>query len=72
MLYNYSKLRGAIKEKYNTQYCFANALGLSERTLSLKLCGKINWKQKEIIRACDLLKIPYEKITTYFFEEKVQ
>lgn len=72
MNYNYSKLLGAIREKFHTQAAFARELRMSERTLSLKINGKRDWKRKEIIKACDLLKIPYEKITTYFFETKVQ
>ena len=40
MCYDYSKLAGRIVEKFGTQYNFAIAMGLSERTISLKMNGK--------------------------------
>jgi len=72
MIYDYSKLLGAIKEKYGTQFRFANAVQISERSLSLKLNGKRDWKQKEIIKACIALNINYSEIPTYFFAECAQ
>ena len=39
MSFDYSKLAGAIHEKFRTQANFAKAIGLSERSLSLKLIG---------------------------------
>ncbi|WP_080732574.1 DUF739 family protein [Carnobacterium maltaromaticum] len=39
MSYDYSTLVGRITEKLGTQYNFALAMGLSERSVSLKL----NW-----------------------------
>jgi len=67
MPYDYSKLLGSITEKYKTQAKFAEAMGLSERTVSLKLNGKIAWKQTEIMRACNILSIESTKIPAYFF-----
>lgn len=67
MPYDYSKLSGRIVEKYETQAKFANAMNLSERTISLKLNKKIGWKQVEISKACELLEIDVEKIPEYFF-----
>ena len=67
MPFNYSKLIGKIAEKYGTQSKFAEALGLSERSVSLKLNGKIAWKQPEIIKACEILSIQYSEIPAYFF-----
>ena len=37
MMFNYDKLKGRIVEKFGTQMAFSKALGVSERTLSLKL-----------------------------------
>lgn len=48
MAFNYSKLVGRIIEKYGSQYNFAVSLGISERSLSLKLNNKVPWKQTEI------------------------
>ena len=67
MPYNYSKLLGRIVEKVGTQSEFANAMGLSERTVSLKLNGKVGWKQREIAKACDVLAIEVNEISEYFF-----
>ncbi|HDG6063125.1 TPA: DUF739 family protein [Staphylococcus aureus] len=71
MCYDYSRLSGKIVEKYGTQYNFAIAMKLSERSLSLKLNGKVAWKDSEIWKAIQLLDIPVEKIHLYFFKEKV-
>ena len=67
MPYNYSKLLGRITEKIGTQCKFAEAIGLSERTVSLKLNGKIGWKQDEIAKICEVLEINPNDIPAYFF-----
>lgn len=72
MIYDYSKLIGRIIEKYSSQSNFANAMNLSEHSISLKLNCKVGWKQREISEACNLLKIPVKEISDYFFKEKVQ
>lgn len=72
MQYNYSRLLGRIVEKVGTQGRFADAIGLSERTISLKLNGRIDWKQGEIAKACDILEIEPADIPAYFFALKVQ
>lgn len=70
MCYDYSRLSGKIVEKYGTQYNFAIAMKLSERSLSLKLNGKVGWKDSEIWKAIQLLGIPVEKIHLYFLKKK--
>lgn len=72
MAYDYSKLAGRIAETFCTQAKFAEAMELSERTISLKLNGKIAWKQDEISRACRLLNIAMCDIPLYFFTLMVQ
>ena len=72
MSYNYSKLLGKITEVFGTQARFSKALGLSEHTVSAKLNGKIDWKQREIVRCCSILGIGVNDIQAYFFSEKVQ
>lgn len=72
MAYEYSKLLGRITEKFGTQGRFAEALGMSERSLSLKLNSKTPFKQPEIIKACSLLEIENDDIPVYFFTIKVQ
>lgn len=67
MPYDYSKLLGRIVEKTGTQNAFAAQMELSERSISLKLNGKVGWKQKEIAKACEVLAIPEKEIGDYFF-----
>ena len=46
MPYNYSKLLGRIVECCGTQAAFAEKIGLSERSVSLKLNGKRGKSEK--------------------------
>lgn len=71
-MYDYSKLAGKITEICGTQYAFAKEMGLSERTISLKLSGKIEFKQREIEKACKILQIKKKEIVDYFFTQVVQ
>ena len=68
---NYSKLRGRIKEIFNTQGELAKQLHITEQSLSSKLNGKQAFKQSEILRLCELLTIPNEKIGLYFFNNYI-
>jgi hypothetical protein len=72
MSFDYSKLDGRITEIFSTRGAFAKQMGISERTLSLKMNGKIQWKQEEIHNACGLLKIKVSEIPIYFFTLNVQ
>jgi hypothetical protein len=64
---DYSKLRGALREKFGTQQAFSFALGISEASLSAKLNGRTEWRTDEIAKACQLLGIPLEQAHEYFF-----
>lgn len=72
MEFDYSKLRGRIIEVCGSQAAFANLMNMSERTLSLKLSCKRTWKQPEICRALEILKLSKDDIKEFFFETKVQ
>lgn len=72
MPYDYSKLSGRIVEKCETQAKFADAMDLSERSISLKLNGKVGWKQSEITKACKVLGLALTEIPAYLFVVKVQ
>lgn len=72
MLYDYSRLKGKIIEKYGSNAKFAEDMEWSERTLSLKLNNKVAWKQPEIVKAIGLLSLDENDITGYFFKLKVQ
>lgn len=68
MSFKYNKLLGRIKEKCGTQQAFAEKMGLSLQTINAKLSGKVNWKQDEILKACDILDIETRDIPVYFFD----
>ncbi|MGQ7704891.1 DUF739 family protein [Streptococcus suis] len=72
MVFDYSKLSGRIVEKFGTQYNFAIAMGISERSLSLKLNNRVDWRSKEITKACQELGISNDELSEYFFKQKVQ
>lgn len=71
-MFDYSRLRGKIREKFITQAAFANSIGVSTTTVSDKLNNKKQWSQKEIDSATELLEIPKKEISTYFFTPGVQ
>ena len=72
MQINYNKLKGRIVEMCGTQKNFAQKMRLSERTVSLKLSGKIPFKQTEIVKTAEILELADEDIQAYFFATKVQ
>lgn len=72
MSYDYSKLNGRIVELCGTQARFADKMGLSERSVSMKLNNKLPFKQPEIQKALDVLHLTPMDIGTYFFTTKVQ
>lgn len=70
--YDYSNLDSLIIKHYGKRYNFANAMGLSEHSLSYKMNNRQGWKQPEIAKACRLLNIPDEEIGLNFFAPIVQ
>lgn len=72
MQYAYNKLRGKIIDKCGTLSGFSAKIGLSERSISLKMNGKRQWTQGDITKACDILEIDHADIPAYFFAPKVQ
>lgn len=71
MSYDYSKLRGKIKEMCGTQDAFSEKLGIGRVSLSQRLNNQLEFSQDEMLKACDILKIPMEDIPRYFFTLKV-
>lgn len=72
MVFDYRKLLGRIVEKFGTQAKFASAIGLSERSVSLKLNNRVYWKQIEIEAARTALCLDESDIPEYFFANKAQ
>lgn len=70
--FDYSALRGRIIQVFKSQQEFAKQMGLSTRTLSLKLNNKVAFNQQEIIRAANLLALGDSMIEPYFFNIGVQ
>lgn len=71
MSFDYSKLRGKIREVYKTQEAFANAMGCSTATISGKLNCNVDFSQDEIIKAVKVLRLNLDDIPAYFFAELV-
>lgn len=71
MNYNYNKLKGKIKEQFNTQEEFAKALGIGASTLNLKLNNKTEWSQDEMRKALKLLNVNEGQIEQYFFTHNI-
>lgn len=67
MLYQYNKLRGRIIERYKTQRNFANALELSNNSVSKKLNCKTGFTQEEMNKWAELLDINLKEYPDYFF-----
>ena len=68
--YNYSKMKGKIKELGLTQSDFAKKIGITEQTLSLRFSNKRPFRQDEIMKIMSLFSEPLENIHIYFFDKK--
>ena len=73
-MFDYSKLIGRIIEKFGTRMAFAEAVGISENSMSQKLSNKMAITTDDIREWCkpELLDIPHNLIGVYFFTLKVQ
>ncbi len=65
--FDYSNLLGELKRLSITQEEFALGIGTNPSTLSLKLNNKAYFKQVEMEKACQILKVPKSEIGAYFF-----
>ena len=70
--FSYSKLRGKIREVFGTQERFADALGMSKATLSLKLNNCSEFTQQEMIASVRLLRLDRSQVDEYFFTPEVR
>lgn len=67
MSYTYNKLIGRIIEKFGTRKKFAEAIHMSENSLSLKLNNKTGFSQEDIDLWAQLLDIDVAEYGSYFF-----
>lgn len=69
---DYKRLKLKIKEIFDTQEAFGEAMNMSKTALNQRLNGKVAWKGEEIAKACDLLGVDLADAYLYFFTPKVQ
>lgn len=71
--YDYSKLRGRIIEKVGSLKKYAELLNLSDTAISNKISNKTPFSQDEIFISSkkEVLDIPSDEISLYFFTQKV-
>ena len=69
MKFNYSKLRGRIREYNLTQEQLADAIGINKGTLSAKLNGQFVFTTAEMLSIGAALNIPKNELCDYFFAE---
>lgn len=69
MKFNYSKLRGKIRECDLTQEQLAEAIGINRGTLSAKLNGQFAFTTTEMLSIGEKLNIPKNELGDYFFAE---
>lgn len=72
VIFDYSKLKGKIKEIFDTQAACAKEIPMSTVSLSFKLNNKVRFDQQEINRLMSLLSIDESEISLYFFTEEVK
>lgn len=70
-MFDYSKLRGRIVEKYGTIRNFAEALEMSLVSVSKKLNNKSEISRRDIVKWSKLLDIEANEYYEYFFTQKV-
>ena len=68
-VFDYSKLRGRIKEKLGTQDSYADAIGIGRVSVSQRLNNSLDFSQKEMFKSAEVLCFPRSQIPEYFFAE---
>ena len=71
-MYDYSKLKGRIKEILGDQGKYAEILHMSNASISAKLNSKVPFSITEMDITIKALQIPKEQIYEYFFTKKVE
>lgn len=71
-VFDYSKLRGRITEKVGSLTKFSELSGIAYTSLHERLANKLAFTQPEIFKAMEVLDIPDNEISIYFFNEMVR
>lgn len=66
-IFDYARLRGAIREYCGTEGAFAAAIGRSPNYISKVFQGKSNFDAMDISRSAEVLEIEQDEIGRYFF-----
>lgn len=66
-MYNTSKLKGRIIEKFGSQTAFATAVNRPKAYISQYMNGKVSLDQRTIDEWSKVLEIPGKDICAYFF-----
>lgn len=70
-IFDHSKLRGRIVEKYGTLDAFYDKLPITSNMAFRKVNGKSGLSRQTILDWCNLLDISIKDIPSYFFVLKV-
>lgn len=68
--FDYSKLRGRIREKLGSETKLAEKMGVSAVSLSSKLNNKVGFTNSEMRKVCELLEIDSDDVGSYFLWPK--
>lgn len=70
--FDFRQLTALIVAIFGSRKAFAEKMGISKGTLSMRLNNKSRWPIEDIMKACDLLCIDPKEIGIYFFTPKVR
>lgn len=65
--FTHAKLKGRMKELNIRQSDLAKELGMTNSTFSFRICGHRYWTQSDIAKMIEVLDIPKEQVSDYFF-----
>lgn len=72
LFFDYSKLRGLLREKSMTLPDYARAINISVTSLCDRLANKIPFSQDEIKRTKNIFHLSADEIDLFFFTENTE
>ncbi len=66
-MFDYRNLREKIRVMYRTEAEFTKLINMVPSTFSAKINGNSEFRQDEIMKICEVLKIKPKEIPHYFF-----